>query len=145
MRLLDRSGEFSIVGTRSVSQRSRRSVSALFGPVFPRVKRRTVLSRDVMAAKLNQSDDKLNTVDLPGLKTLTVIHDAVEMVRARLGSLRHPQTGVGYDAIDDVPLDDLAVYHMLSRGGTSGVFQFESNLAQDKLRAMKCDRFEDLV
>lgn len=84
-------------------------------------------------------------MDFLGLKTLTVIHDAVEMVRARLGSLRHPQTGVVYDAIDDVPLDDLAVYHMLSRGGTSGVFQFESNLAQDKLRAMKCDRFEDLV
>ena len=48
-------------------------VSALFGPVFPRVKRRIVLSRDVMAAKLNQSDDKLNTVDLPGLKTLKIL------------------------------------------------------------------------
>ena len=34
---------------------------------------------------------------------------------------------------------------MLARGGNSGVFQFESNLANDKLRAMKCDRFEDLV
>jgi DNA polymerase III subunit alpha len=34
---------------------------------------------------------------------------------------------------------------MLARGGTTGVFQFESSLATDKLRAMKCDRFEDLV
>ena len=84
-------------------------------------------------------------MDFLGLKTLTVIHDAVEMVRARLGSLQHPQTGVVYAGIDDVPLDDPAVYRMLARGGTSGVFQFESNLGHDKLRAMKCDRFEDLV
>ena len=34
---------------------------------------------------------------------------------------------------------------MLARGGTAGVFQFESSLATDKLRAMRCDRFEDLV
>ena len=34
---------------------------------------------------------------------------------------------------------------MLARGGTSGVFQFESALATDKLRAMRCDRFEDLI
>ena len=34
---------------------------------------------------------------------------------------------------------------MLARGGTTGVFQFESSLATDKLRSMKCDRFEDLI
>ena len=84
-------------------------------------------------------------MDFLGLKTLTVIHDAVEMVRVRLGSLQHPQTGVVYAGMDDVPLDDPAVYRMLAGGGTSGVFQFESNLGQDKLRAIKCDRFEDLV
>jgi DNA polymerase-3 subunit alpha len=84
-------------------------------------------------------------MDFLGLKTLTVIHDAVEMVRAREGALRHPETGEVYESMDDVPLDDPAVYRMLARGGTSGVFQFESSLALDKLRAMKCDRFDDLV
>jgi DNA polymerase-3 subunit alpha len=84
-------------------------------------------------------------MDFLGLKTLTVIHDAVEMVKARHGKLANPETGETYDTIDDVPLDDPAVYRMLARGGTSGVFQFESNLANDKLRAMKCDRFGDLV
>ncbi|MDT8340350.1 MAG: DNA polymerase III subunit alpha [Longimicrobiales bacterium] len=84
-------------------------------------------------------------MDFLGLKTLTVIHDAVEMVEARLGALRHPETGEAYASMDDVPLDDPAVYRMLARGGTSGVFQFESALALDKLRAMRCDRFEDLV
>jgi DNA polymerase III subunit alpha len=84
-------------------------------------------------------------MDFLGLKTLTVIQDAVEMVRARKGSLQHPETGAVYETMDHVPLDDPAVYRMLARGGTSGVFQFESNLAMDKLRAMRCDRFEDLV
>jgi DNA polymerase-3 subunit alpha len=84
-------------------------------------------------------------MDFLGLKTLTVIHDAVTAIRARHGALRHPVTGDEYDRIEDVPLDDPAVYDMLARGGTTGVFQFESSLATDKLRAMKCDRFEDLV
>ena len=84
-------------------------------------------------------------MDFLGLKTLTVIHDAVQMVKARYGALSNPETGESYASMDDVPLDDPAVYKMLSRGGTSGIFQFESNLANDKLRAMRCDRFEDLV
>ena len=84
-------------------------------------------------------------MDFLGLKTLTVIHEAVEMVRQRLGALCHPVSGDVYASMDEVPLDDPAVYRMLARGGTNGVFQFESNLAIDKLRAMKCDRFDDLV
>jgi len=84
-------------------------------------------------------------MDFLGLKTLTVIHDAVEMLVAKHGALRHPDTGQTYASMDDVPLDDPEVYKMLARGGTPGVFQFESNLANDKLRAMRCDRFEDLV
>ena len=84
-------------------------------------------------------------MDFLGLKTLTVIHDAVEAVTARVGELRHPESGDTYESMDDVPLDDAAVYKMLACGGTSGVFQFESKLAVDKLRAMRCDRFDDLV
>ncbi|MCH2460333.1 MAG: DNA polymerase III subunit alpha [Gemmatimonadetes bacterium] len=84
-------------------------------------------------------------MDFLGLKTLTVIHDAVEMIKERHGRLNNPVTGQVFENIDEVPLDDQAVYQMLSRGGTPGIFQFESNLANDKLRAMKCDRFDDLV
>jgi DNA polymerase III subunit alpha len=84
-------------------------------------------------------------MDFLGLKTLTVISDAERMIRDRVGVLRHPESGVEYGTMDDVPLDDPAVYRMLARSGTSGVFQFESQLATDKLRAMRCDRFEDLV
>ncbi len=84
-------------------------------------------------------------MDFLGLKTLTVIHDAVEWIRRRHGALRHPETGVEYARIEAVPLDDPAVYDMLARGGTTGVFQFESPLATDKLRSMRADCFEDLV
>ncbi|MGH7524007.1 MAG: DNA polymerase III subunit alpha [Gemmatimonadales bacterium] len=75
-------------------------------------------------------------MDFLGLRTLTVIHDAVEMIRAR--------TGTAPD-VDALPLDDPAVYEMLRQGRTAGVFQFESALGTDTLRNMKCDRFDDLV
>ncbi|HEY3934936.1 MAG TPA: DNA polymerase III subunit alpha [Gemmatimonadales bacterium] len=75
-------------------------------------------------------------MDFLGLRTLTVIHDASEMIRAK--------TGVSPN-IDALPLDDPAVYEMLRQGRTAGVFQFESGLGTDTLRNMKCDRFDDLV
>ncbi len=84
-------------------------------------------------------------MDFLGLKTLTVIHDAVKWIEKRHGALKHPVTGKTYRRMEDVELDDPAVYEMIARGGLSGVFQFESSLASDKLRAMHCDRFEDLA
>jgi len=84
-------------------------------------------------------------MDFLGLKTLTVIEDTTQMIRRREGALKHPGSGQVFESMDDVPRDEPAVYQMLARGATSGVFQFESKLASDKLRAMHCDRFEDLV
>ena len=84
-------------------------------------------------------------MDFLGLKTLTVIHDAVVMIRTRHGALKHPVTGKEYSRAEDIELDDPEVYKMLARGGTAGVFQFESALATEKIRAMKADRFDDLI
>jgi DNA polymerase-3 subunit alpha len=75
-------------------------------------------------------------MDLLGLKTLTVIHDAVNMIADRHGT--KPDMA-------SLTFDDPAVYDLLRRGRTAGVFQFESPLATDTLRAMRCDRFDDLV
>src|SRR5258705_622310 len=75
-------------------------------------------------------------IDLLGLKTLTVLHDATRMVADRHGvtvNLENPE------------LEDPKVYALLRSGRTAGVFQFESPLATDCLRNMKCDRFDDLV
>jgi DNA polymerase-3 subunit alpha len=54
------------------------------------------------------------------------------------------RTGMDLD-MDALPFDDPRVYELLRHGRTAGVFQFESPLATDTLRAMKCDRFDDLV
>lgn len=75
-------------------------------------------------------------MDFLGLTTLTVIHDALELIKARTGK--------------DVVLEkkgftDPDTYRMLRAGRTSGVFQFESALATDVLRRLRCDRFDDLV
>jgi len=75
-------------------------------------------------------------MDLLGLKTLTVIHDAVNMIAERHGT--RPD-------MEALTFDDPRVYELLRQGRTAGVFQFESPLATDTLRAMKCDRFDDLV
>ncbi|MES2177904.1 MAG: DNA polymerase III subunit alpha [Gemmatimonadota bacterium] len=75
-------------------------------------------------------------MDFLGLTTLTVIRDALDNIQARTG------TRPDLDAID---MEDPAVYRMLRAGRTCGVFQFESPLATDMLRSMRCDRFDDLV
>ncbi|HEX6535535.1 MAG TPA: DNA polymerase III subunit alpha [Gemmatimonadaceae bacterium] len=75
-------------------------------------------------------------MDFLGLTTLTVIHDALEAVRRRTGET------IDLDAME---FDDEATYRMLRSGRTAGVFQFESPLATDVLRSMRCDRFDDLV
>jgi len=79
-------------------------------------------------------------MDFLGLTTLTVIHDAVEGIRARTGE------AIDVDGLLDV-VDEKTekVYQMLRAGRTTGVFQFESPLATDLLRGMRCDRFDDLV
>jgi DNA polymerase III subunit alpha len=75
-------------------------------------------------------------MDMLGLKTLTVIHDAVRMIAERHGTTPD---------MDALGFDDPAVYELLRQGRTGGIFQFESALATETLRAMRCDRFDDLV
>jgi DNA polymerase-3 subunit alpha len=75
-------------------------------------------------------------MDFLGLTTLTVIHDALQMIAERRGET------IDMDALS---LEDQKVYQMLRAGRTVGVFQFESPLATDMLRGMRCDRFDDLV
>jgi len=75
-------------------------------------------------------------MDFLGLTTLTIIRDALENIRAR---------GKAVPDLDAIPDDDPDTYRMLRMGRTVGVFQFESPLATEMLRSMRCDRFDDLV
>jgi DNA polymerase-3 subunit alpha len=74
-------------------------------------------------------------MDFLGLRTLTVIDDAVKI-------LRHQ--GVELD-LDAVPLDDPEVYRLFCDGRTSGIFQFESRGMTDLLRRARPSKFEDLA
>jgi len=75
-------------------------------------------------------------MDFLGLTTLTILTYAVASIADRTGRTL---------TLDTLPLDDEPTYRMLRAGRTSGVFQFESPLATDILRSMRCDRFDDLV
>ena len=75
-------------------------------------------------------------MDFLGLKTLTIIKTALKIVKAR--------HGVDID-IDTIPLDDAKTYELYQRGQTNGTFQFESPGMQKHLRALKPDKFEDLI
>jgi len=75
-------------------------------------------------------------MDFLGLTTLTILNDAVKAIKER--------RGVEID-LDALPLDDEDTYRQLRAGRTAGVFQFESALATDMVRAMRADRFDDLV
>ncbi len=73
--------------------------------------------------------------DFLGLKTLTVLQKAVELLARR---------GVSID-LSKIPLDDKKTYEMLGRGETVGVFQVESGGMRKALVEMRADRFEDLI
>jgi len=76
--------------------------------------------------------------DFLGLKTLTVIDDALRLVREN-----HPERK-DFEA-KDIPLDDPAVYELISRGDTAGVFQMESSGFTEMVMKMKPSRFEDVI
>ena len=73
--------------------------------------------------------------DFLGLKTLTVLQRAVQLLKER---------GIEVD-LDRLPLDDERTYAMLAKGDAAGVFQFEGQGMRDCLRSMRPDRFEDLI
>lgn len=75
-------------------------------------------------------------MDFLGLKTLSIIKDAVDNVKRN--------RGIDLD-IDNIPLDDKQTYELFSRGDTTGIFQFESGGMKKYLRALKPTRLEDLI
>lgn len=74
--------------------------------------------------------------DFLGLKTLTVIDDAIKIINARTGK---------EVKIDSIPLDDAPVYKKLSEGDTAGVFQLESSGMTDLVMKLKPSSFADIV
>ncbi len=74
--------------------------------------------------------------DFLGLKTLTVLQKAVDLVKR----------GRGIDVdLAKLPLDDRKTFEILAKADTVGVFQLESTGMRESLKRLKPDRFEDII
>ncbi len=91
---------------------------------------------------LTQFDNKvvedagLLKMDFLGLKTLTIIKDAIALIKENYGIEIDP---------DEIPLDDEKTYELYQRGETNGTFQFESAGMQKHLKNLKPTDIEDLI
>jgi DNA polymerase III subunit alpha len=105
--------------------------------------------------------------DFLGLKTLTVIDNAVKLVNQRItdendgkrapyaphphlnrNAINEDDTAEGKTRpliISEITFDDTKVFAMLTKGDTDGVFQMESSGFKELLKKLKPDRFEDII
>ena len=74
--------------------------------------------------------------DFLGLKTLTVLEKAVDLIKRG--------RGISVD-LAVLPLDDVPAYQLLAKADTVGVFQLESTGMRESLKRLKPDRFEDII
>src|SRR3970282_2681749 len=75
-------------------------------------------------------------IDFLALRTLTVIANTLELIASGRGV--RIKNG-------EIPLDDLATFHLLSEARTFGVFQLESSGMRDLLRRLRPERLEDII
>lgn len=75
-------------------------------------------------------------MDFLGLRTLTVIRDALELIKE--------DKGIEID-LDKLPYGDPEVYKMISDGNTQGIFQLESAGMTQFMKELKPDCFEDII
>lgn len=81
-------------------------------------------------------DTGLIKMDFLGLKTLSIIKEAVENIKSSLGEEVN---------IDTIPIDDAKTFQLYCEGRTIGTFQFESPGMQKYLRELQPGVFEDLI
>jgi len=74
-------------------------------------------------------------MDFLGLRTLTVIRDTLDLMRSQ-GVDMKPER---------IPMDDPAIYRMISQGDTDGVFQLEGGGMRTFLTNMQPENFEDII
>ncbi len=75
-------------------------------------------------------------MDFLGLKTLTVLNDALALIKEN--------HGVEID-LDAIPLDDAKTFQLFQRGDTVAVFQFESSGMREWMRKLKPTSVDDLI
>ncbi|MBI2997241.1 MAG: DNA polymerase III subunit alpha [Deltaproteobacteria bacterium] len=85
-----------------------------------------------------ESVEKIGLIkfDFLGLKTLTLIHDCLKLIRA---------SRAAEIDINNLPLDDKKIYRLLCSGNTTGIFQLESTGIREMTVKIRPNCFEDLV
>ena len=94
---------------------------------------------DLLVTQFDNSvveESGLLKMDFLGLKTLTIIKDAVRFVKEH--------KGIEID-IENVDLEDSLTYELFTKGETVAIFQYESEGMQKNLKDLKPNRFEDLI
>jgi len=94
---------------------------------------------DLLVSQFDNSvaeDAGLLKMDFLGLRTLSIIKDAVKFVK---------QTREFEIDIEDVPLEDTKTFELFHEGSTIGIFQYESPGMQKHLKDLKPTKFEDLI
>ena len=81
-------------------------------------------------------DSGVIKMDFLGLKTLTIIRDALKLIKQN--------HNISID-IDYIPLDDKKTYELYQKGETNATFQFESVGMQKYLKELKPDKFDELI
>ncbi|MDA3962821.1 MAG: DNA polymerase III subunit alpha [Planctomycetota bacterium] len=107
------------------------------GPVHKYIPVCTVKGKPATQYNMNQCEDcGLLKMDFLGLKTMSILKKAVDIVKATDGI----ETALG-----DIPLDDARTFEMLGHGDTLGVFQCESSGFREVIKQLQPDRFEDMI
>lgn len=94
-----------------------------------------------LVSQMDMTDvEKIGLVkfDFLGLRTLTLLHHAEQMLKER-------GDAPADFSLDNIPLDDPQVFALYARGDTMGVFQCESQGMREWMRRLKPDRFEEIV
>jgi DNA polymerase-3 subunit alpha len=74
--------------------------------------------------------------DFLGLKTLTHIQNALDLIELNRGKKITPS---------EIPISDKAIYTLMSKGDTAGVFQFEGDGITDAVKKIRPQTFEDIT
>ncbi|MEM8523025.1 MAG: DNA polymerase III subunit alpha [Bacteroidota bacterium] len=109
------------------------------GDITQYVPVKTDKGADMLVTQFDNSvaeDAGLLKMDFLGLKTLSIIKDAVRMVKERHGVEIDPE---------ELPLDDEKTYELFQRGETIGIFQYESAGMQKYMKELKPTDFADLI
>ncbi len=101
-------------------------------PLFKDVKKGTILTQYTMDRIENLG---LVKMDFLGLKTLKIVKDCIDLIKKR---------ETNFDE-ENIPEDDVKTFEMLSKGESSGIFQFESEGMKKTFKEARPESIEDLI